>query len=77
MESCLCGCGETVPTSVFKPGHDQRLRIGLENRVGGIQGMRELVNIAERYASGQATLEEFAGSVRAIFWRTQRPNSEV
>jgi hypothetical protein len=69
MDHCLCGCGESVPTSSFKPGHDQRLRVSLENRVGGIQGLSDLVNAAESYISGQTSGDAFANSVRSIFWR--------
>ena len=44
METCLCGCGETVsPGRKFVPGHDQKLRADLENAVGGLGAMKDLV----------------------------------
>ena len=67
---CQCGCGESVPRASFKPGHDQKLRISLERRVGGIEGLRDLIDAAERYASGQSSSDALAGSVRAIFGKS-------
>ena len=43
---CKCGCGESVSTASFKPGHDQKLRISLEQQVGGLEALRELVESA-------------------------------
>ena len=41
---CACGCGEKItPGRDFKPGHDQRLRILLENKVGGLLVLKALV----------------------------------
>jgi hypothetical protein len=46
---CKCGCGETVvSTASFRPGHDQKLRIALEQRAGGLEALRDLVAAAER-----------------------------
>ena len=64
--ACQCGCGESVIGS-FKPGHDQRLRADLERRVGGVFGLRELVEAAEKYNSGRANAKELANSISAIF----------
>jgi hypothetical protein len=44
--ACQCGCGESTQNGSFKPGHDQRLRTDLERRVGGILGLRDLVEAA-------------------------------
>ena len=55
--ACLCGCGGDVdPSKRFKPGHDQRLRIALEARAGGIERLAELVESAE--AGGLADQSE-------------------
>jgi len=41
---CGCGCGETTRGSGdFLPGHDQKLRIAIENHVGGVEALRTLV----------------------------------
>ncbi len=56
---CLCGCGEPVSRKQkFRPGHDQRLRVALEQEIGGLEAMKELV-------------EEHLGrevSVRTVEW---------
>ncbi len=44
MMDCLCGCGETVTSdSKFLPGHDQKLRVAIENAAGGLEALKELV----------------------------------
>ena len=41
---CLCGCGQAVTSnSKFLPGHDQKLRAALEDAVGGLEALKELV----------------------------------
>jgi hypothetical protein len=56
---CQCGCGEQVEDASFKPGHDQRLRISLEKRAGGIEGLRKLVETSERgHSSNYSNSEE-------------------
>ena len=41
---CLCGCGEPVgPEQKFRPGHDQKLRVALEQEVGGLEALKRLV----------------------------------
>ena len=65
---CACGlCREPNPSGGFKPGHDQKLRAHLESRVGGLLALRDLVEAAEAYASGQANTEELTRQVRAVF----------
>ena len=66
---CQCGCGETPARGKFSPGHDQRLRISLEKRVGGLAALRVLVESAERVAAGEISADEHAGSVRGILNR--------
>ena len=50
---CQCGCGEEVSTASFKPGHDQKLRISLEKRAGGIERLRELVEASETESASE------------------------
>ena len=41
---CLCGCGEAVkPDRKYLPGHDQKLRLHIEESVGGLEALKELV----------------------------------
>ena len=61
---CECGCGEKV-LGGFKPGHDQKLRIALEQRVGGLLALRSLVEAAERLAAGHSQ-SELIDKVRRI-----------
>ena len=64
---CECGlCGEPSPGGGFRPGHDQKLRTYLEGRVGGLLALRELVDVVEAYAHGQATTEELTRQLRAL-----------
>jgi hypothetical protein len=62
---CECGCGATTNSS-FLPGHDQKLRIDLEHRTGGLLKLKELVEAAESYSSGELHLDLFSDSVRRI-----------
>ena len=64
---CLCGCGEIVSKASFKPGHDQKLRIDLERRMGGIEALRDLVEAAEKYSLGESDSTALAKTVGAIF----------
>jgi hypothetical protein len=52
--TCECGSGETPVRGSFIPGHDQRLRSSLEQRVGGFLQLRTLADWAlafRRYSS--------------------------
>ena len=69
MAQCECGCGqETI--GVFLPGHDQKLRVGLERQVGGLLALRELVDAATSYASGRTTEQVFTQEVRVLLFKT-------
>jgi len=72
MAQCECGCGKESAGGQFMPGHDQTLRISLEERVGGILALRQLVTAAASYATGKSTAEQFTACVRQVFVR-RRP----
>lgn len=75
--TCQCGCGESVTDSSFKPGHDQRLRIELERRAGGIEGLRSLVEGFEKGNSGeQARVDKCDKEIDDIFKRIGDDESE-
>ena len=68
MPTCECGCGEETERT-FVQGHDQRLRIRLEDRVGGLLSLRQLVDEVEIYVRGDRSSEELTRSVRRLLWR--------
>jgi hypothetical protein len=67
---CACGCGEKPIKGNFLPGHDQRLRTDLERRVGGLIGLRMLVEAAEYFVAGDLGSSQFNGMVRELFQKT-------
>jgi hypothetical protein len=75
MAKCECAeCGEDVPAQgQFLPGHDQKLRISLERKTGGLLSLRELVTSAHGYFEGRLAEEEFTQRVRSIFARKLNP----
>ncbi len=74
---CDCGCGEAKPGGGFLMGHDQKLRVSLESRVGGLRALQSLVEALESYARGNATAEELTSEVRAALITTSsRPTKE-
>ena len=40
---CECGCGEMTRGGWYMPGHDQKLRSAIEEKVGGLLELRGLV----------------------------------
>lgn len=64
---CPCGCGESSPGGGFRPGHDQKLRVLLESRVGGLLALRDLIEAAEAWARGETMTEELTRRMRALF----------
>jgi len=71
MNSCESGCGQES-TRALLPGHDQKLRVALEARVGGLLSLRTLVSEAEAYAMGASPEAQFLQQVRATVARVQR-----
>ncbi|MEE8633438.1 MAG: hypothetical protein V3S93_03075, partial [Methyloceanibacter sp.] len=44
VRACACGCGTlTRGAGTYAPGHDQKLRIAIENHIGGLQQLRDAV----------------------------------
>lgn len=76
MADCACGCGERTAGGTYRPGHDQKLRRDLEERVGGLLRLEQLVDSAEAYFSGQLTLEGLGAKVHVLF-RTNASRSGV
>ena len=70
MPLCECGCEGQTQGGSFLPGHDQRLRASLEEQVGGLLGLRSIVQAAHQYQLGQITENELGRTVRAQFAAT-------
>ncbi len=68
---CECGCGTAIAGRTFVPGHDQKLRIQLEQRVGGLLALRELVESLEEHAAARSTAEALSSRVREVLQRTR------
>jgi hypothetical protein len=64
---CACGCGGRPVAGNFLPGHDQKLRIDLERRVGGLIQLRMLVEAAELFVEGSVGNSQFNGMVKELF----------
>jgi len=40
---CACGCGDEMHGGDFLPGHDQKLRVAIEAKAGGLLALKQLV----------------------------------
>ncbi|MBI5365173.1 MAG: hypothetical protein HZA53_18490 [Planctomycetes bacterium] len=69
MKTCECGCNETSKNE-FLPGHDQKLRVLLEQRVGGLLALRSLIEAVQEYQSGEWTEQQLGQHVRKLFRRS-------
>jgi hypothetical protein len=61
MPECACGCGQQTKGGTFLPGHDAKLRARIEESVGGLLQLNELVGAAQRFASGQLSAVDYHG----------------
>ncbi len=43
MKKCICGCGEQTKGGKYLPGHDQKLRVAIEDAAGGLEELRVIV----------------------------------
>ncbi len=69
MAFCACGCGEATAGGLFKSGHDQKMRIDIEERAGGLVALSRLIDSAEQFAHGRMDVNEFTGQLRRQFSR--------
>ncbi len=58
-----------MTTADFAPGHDQILRSNIEQKVGGLLALKNLVCSCENYAEGQSSEEEVLRTLRRIMCR--------
>lgn len=67
MPECECGCNLPTLGGNFAPGHDQKLRVRLETKVGGILFLRDLVDGSQSYAKGEISLQDLGKLVKSLF----------
>jgi len=67
MPECACGCGEPTKKRKYLQGHDQKLRIKLEEKVGGLPLLASLVKVTQMYAQDRMSLEGLGHLVRLIY----------
>jgi hypothetical protein len=67
MNKCKCGDCDESTDGDFVPGHDQKLRIRLEQEVGGLLSLEHLIYECNRYATGNASESEVLGTIRHAF----------
>lgn len=70
---CNCGCGGVTAKGDFLPGHDQKMRIELERRVGGLSSLHALFENAEAFVAGRLSEDELGKSVAVIMRDPRRP----
>ena len=66
MAECGCGCGKETRGGDFLPGHDQRLRTALEQRVGGLLSMERVVVACEAAVEGRLKADVLVSQLRVI-----------
>ena len=54
---CLCGCKGISIKGCYLPGHDQKLRMQLEARVGGLEALKDIIESLERCLAGDISQE--------------------
>ena len=61
---CLCGCGGIPEKGDFMPGHDQRLRVQIEESVGGLINLWHIVDAIQEYMAGEINEGQLGKQVR-------------
>ncbi|MDO9542896.1 MAG: hypothetical protein Q7J98_11325 [Kiritimatiellia bacterium] len=69
MNKCKCDNCDKSTSRDFFPGHDQRLRANLEQKVGGLLSLKELVIACIEYATGKTSDSEILRTIRQLFTR--------
>ena len=63
---CVCGCGGSPVNGQFLPGHDQILRAQIEEMVGNLLNLRDLIELARRYSADEISLQQFGNKTKSI-----------
>lgn len=67
MPICACGCGGSPKRGKFLPGHDQKLRKEIEEKVGGLLKLSALTEISEDFSLNKINCDDFCKKVKAFF----------
>jgi hypothetical protein len=67
MPICACGCDQPTKNAAFLPGHDQRLRKQLQEKVGGLLLLSSLVKVTDMFAQDKMSLEDLGRLVKLIY----------
>ena len=67
MNKCKCGDCNDLTNSDYAPGHDQKLRASLEQKVGGLLFLKQLLASCEEYAAGKASESDVLRTIRQVF----------
>ena len=63
MPECACGCGEQTAGGTYRPGHDARLRARIEESIGGLLSLEEIIRDVLRHVDGELTADELSASI--------------
>jgi len=66
MPECACGCREETAGGTFRPGHDARLRAQIEESVGGLLALDEIVRQIHRHTNGEITAEQLSTQINRV-----------
>jgi len=69
MNKCKCGDCNELTNSDYAPGHDQKLRSALEQRVGGLLNLKQLIAACEDYSTGKITESEVLCAIKKLLYR--------
>ena len=64
---CGCGCGGVTQGGTFLPGHDAKLRARIEEKVGGLLMLEQLVETCENFHMGEATIDDVTSVIGSAF----------
>lgn len=67
MAYCNCGCDKITKGGLFLPGHDQKLRAKIENKVCGLLQLKELVQFSVDFMEERILLDDYGMMIRDIF----------
>ena len=73
MNKCKCGDCNELTNGDYAPGHDQKLRSALEQKVGGLLFLKQLLASCEEYAAGKASESDVLRTIRQVFSRKPAP----
>jgi hypothetical protein len=69
MPDCACGCGDQTKKGKFLPGHEQKFRKQLDEKIGSLELLASLVKVTEMYARDHMSLTDLGRLVKLIYRR--------